>query len=363
MNTMTQPKLFNRGSKLWIRFSMNGENIRKPLNLEDTKPNRKLATTQIIPQMLLKVHTGEFFNNEEKNKIPLIDEYIHKSFLMHKSTRTASTHNDCIGIYKNHIKEHFGHIMLDKLKPSEIKIWQNTLLEKGLSPARIHTIRNVMTLMYKDALEDEIISKNPFTLVRTPRISQTKVYPFSFEEIQKILLVTTGWVKNFIALAFFTGARSGEMIGLKWEDIDFERKQIYIERTIKMGLISSPKTDSSIRSIDILDALLPYLKNQYKITGAKKSYVFLNDNNEHLYDIKRVRNTHWKKALEKAEIEYRTIYQTRHTFATVMIENNEDILWVSNMLGHINSTMTLSKYARYIKRANKDRAIFLQKIA
>ena len=51
----------------------------------------------------------------------------------------------------------------------------------------------------------------------------------------------------------------------------------------------------------------------------------------------------------------------RHTFATVMLENGEDILWISNMLGHTNSTMTLSKYARYIKRDDKKRATFLDK--
>lgn len=114
-----------------------------------------------------------------------------------------------------------------------------------------------------------------------------------------------------------------------------------------------------MKTIDMLDFLKPYLKALYQLTGKNNSFVFLNSNNEHIYDIKRIRNTHWKKALEKAEIEYRTIYQTRHTFATVMIENNEDILWVSNMLGHTDSTMTLSKYAKYIKRDNKKRAQFL----
>ena len=67
--------------------------------------------------------------------------------------------------------------------------------------------------------------------------------------------------------------------------------------------------------------------------------------------------------LKLASLEYRPIYHTRHTFATIMLENNEDILWVSNMLGHVNSTMTLTKYARYIKRADKARATFLKDIA
>ncbi|MEA3511974.1 MAG: tyrosine-type recombinase/integrase [Campylobacterota bacterium] len=365
MHKMTQPKLFPRDGKLWIRFSLDGKQIRKPLNLDDTKANNKMATTQIIPQMILKVHSGEFFknSNDETNKIPLIDKYIYKSFEMNKAHRKQSTHNDCVGMYRNHIKEFFGNKRLNELKPSDIKIWQNTLLERGLSPSRVKHIRNVLTVMYRDAQEDEIIDKNPFDLVRIPKILPTEIHPFSLDDIKTILSNSNGWVKNFIALAFFTGARSGEMIGLKWEDIDFKKKEIYIKRTIKMGEISTPKTTSSIRSIDMLDSLVPFLENQYSLTGKKNSYVFLNQNDEHIYDIKRVRDTHWKKVLNLSSLEYRPIYHTRHTFATVMIENNEDILWVSNMLGHVNSTMTLSKYARYIKRADKTRASFLENVA
>jgi len=356
MQKMTQPKLYPRGKKLWVRFTLNGEVIKRSLNIEDTKANRKLANTQIIPQMILKVHSGEFFKTtqEDKNKIPLIDDYVQKSLEMHKSSRKASTQKDCIGMYKNHIKPYFAKKRLNELKPSTIKIWQNTLLEKGLSPSYIKHIRCVLTLMYRDAQEDEIVDKNPFDLVRVPKILPTQINPFSLEDIQTILSNATGWVKNFIALAFFTGARSGEMIGLRWEDIDFKKKEIYINRTIKMGEISSPKTVSSIRSIDMLDSLIPYLEDQYSLTGKRNTYVFLNENYEHLYDIKRVRDTHWKKVLKLSGLDYRPIYHTRHTFATIMIENNEDILWVSNMLGHVNSTMTLS---------NKERVTFLKDVA
>jgi len=103
-----------------------------------------------------------------------------------------------------------------------------------------------------------------------------------------------------------------------------------------------------------------YLKEQYKLTSHQNSYVFLNDCNEHFCDIKRIRNTHWTKVLKECEYMYRPIYHTRHTFATMMLENGEDILWVSNMLGHIDSTMTLSRYARYIKRDDVKRATFLE---
>ncbi len=361
MHKMTQPKIYIRAKKLWIRFSLDGEVIKRSLNLDNTKANIKLANTQIIPQMIIQVHSGEFFENI-KDKMPLIDEFVYKSFEMHRGTRKLRTHNDCVSMYNNHIKEFFGQTKLDQLKPSDIKIWQNTLLDRGLSPARVKTIRSVLTSMYRDALEDEIVNRNPFTLVRVPKIIPPEIFPFSLKEIQNILSVTNGWLQNFLAVAFFTGARSGELLGLKWEDINFDKKEIFIKRSIKFGEISTPKTTSSTRCIDILDTLVPFLKNQFEITGKKNTFVFLNDKDEHIYDIKRVRETHWRRALKSAGLDYRPIYHTRHTFATVMIENNEDILWVANMLGHINSTMTLSRYARYIKRANKQRATFLEKM-
>jgi len=126
-----------------------------------------------------------------------------------------------------------------------------------------------------------------------------------------------------------------------------------------MGDIDVPKTVNSVRTLDILDTLIPYLKAQYKLTGHLDSYIFLNSDNEHYYDIKRIRDTHWKKVLKAVGLEYRPIYHTRHSFATLMLSNNEDMLWVSNMLGHKDATMTLSKYARYIKRDRKKRASFL----
>ena len=58
---------------------------------------------------------------------------------------------------------------------------------------------------------------------------------------------------------------------------------------------------------------------------------------------------------------YTIIYHTRHSFATMMLENNEDVLWVSSMLGHTNASMTFTNYAKYINRKSKKRAQFLEK--
>ena len=150
------------------------------------------------------------------------------------------------------------------------------------------------------------------------------------------------------------------MIGLKWSDINFFKSEITIKRSRKMGVDGKTKTVSSNRTIDILDTLLPYLKSQYKLTATQNTYVFLNDKQEPLYDIKRIREKAWRDTLKACELDYRPIYHTRHSFATMMLENGEDILWLSSMLGHTSSAMTLDKYTHYIKKQDKKRGQFLK---
>ena len=342
---------------LWVDFYDNdGKRQRKSLKLPNTKANMKLAKNKIVPALLHRLQNNECI----EKSVPTLDEYKIKSFEMNKAHRRATTQNDYEISYKKHIAPYLGKKKLDKIKASDLELWQNKVIE-SVSPRRLKNIRAVLSGILNDAYRDELINKNPLTLVRTIKADKVEIKPFGIEEISLILENADGWIKNFLALAFFTGMRSGEMIGLKWSDIDFFKLEIDIKRSRKMGVDGKLKTESSYRVIEILDSLLPYLKNQYQLTSSKNSYVFLNKDDEPLYDIKRVRNTHWKRVLEKSNLEYRTIYQTRHTFATIMLENGEDILWISHMLGHTDSSMTLSRYARYIKRENKKRGQFLKK--
>lgn len=347
------------GSKyLGIDFiDKEGKRQRKSLGLPATKENIRKAENHIIPKMLLALeeNSSEFF----KSKMLTVDEFIHTSIEMHKSYRNEDTTADYRSIYKNHIKNLFGNKKIYEIKPSDLKQWQSDLITiKKLSPSRVKTVRKVMSRMFNDAIDDEIIDKNPLLRVRAPRVTPPEIHPFNVNQIKVLLSNAEGQFKNFIATAFFTGARSGELLGLRWDDIDFDKKEITIRRSIKMGQINLPKTINSIRTIDMIDALIPFLKEQHNLTGHLNDYIFLNKEGNHYYDIKRLRNTYWKRLLKKCGFEYRPIYHTRHSFATIMIEN-EDILWVSNMMGHIDSTTTLSKYARYMKKPEIKRGKFL----
>jgi integrase len=92
----------------------------------------------------------------------------------------------------------------------------------------------------------------------------------------------------------------------------------------------------------------------------KSEYVFETYFGEPFNTCDKISSHYWRPTLKNLGITYRNLYQMRHTFASLMISNGEDILWVSNMLGHKHSSMTLDMYARYIRQKNRKRATFLQ---
>ncbi|WP_457744485.1 tyrosine-type recombinase/integrase [Sulfurimonas sp.] len=340
---------------IWIKsYNNSGKLVRKSLKLINSKENWKKAEL-IRANILLQKEKGEFIEKQ----IPTLDEYMKISFEMNKGTRTASTQYGYQVAYDKRISPILGHRKIDTIKPADVKLLQSGLVGV-VSPRRIKNIRAVLNGILSDALDNDLITKNPVSATKTIPLDDSEIYPFSMNEIALILENSEGQYQNFYALAFMTGMRSGEIIALKWSDIDFFKSEINISRTKRMGVEKCPKTKSSKRTIDILDSLKPYLQKQYELTGHKNSYVFLNQDEEGYHDIRRIRDSDWRKTIEKSGLEYRTIYQTRHSFATMMLSNGEDILWVSHTLGHKNSSITLEVYARYIKSKEKKRGSFLE---
>jgi len=359
---------------LWIDFTHEGKRYRKSLGLKNTPTNRKIANTRIIPEIQLKIVTGEFFKNE--TKIPTVDEYMKVSFDLQSGNRGKACQKDYILKYNKHIKSVFGNKKLNAITTNSITSWQNKLLkEKGLKPKTIKQIRGLLYTMFEDALKESspIIQKNPVigvgklkeeVIITEDNINSlvdNSVNPFTIEEVKLILNnAPNEQMKNLFALLFFTGCRGGEAIALTWEKIDFKNKTIKIDRKLRQGEFGFPKY-KSIRTIPILDVLLPYLQSQFNLTGDKKSFVFLNPYGRHLWDTSKFRDTHWKKTLKKANIVYRSPHTTRHTFISTLISNGEDINYVSKVAGHDSVKTTLEVYSHFIPNNNENFGLIFNK--
>lgn len=190
------------------------------------------------------------------------------------------------------------------------------------------------------------------------------VNPFTLEEIEQLLLKSGGYLKNFIGIMSRTGMRPGELTGLRWSDVDFDNEIIKVRRTRILGKNGPPKKKASVRDVEMLLGVKDFFQAQFELTGNNSNGdVFLNSSNEPFYSHDIIAKQ-FKSLLDKKDKRY--LYQLRHSFATMMISEGEDILWVSKMLGHKSSDITLKAYAKafkisHNKNERKQRALFLEK--
>ncbi|WP_410110968.1 site-specific integrase [Malaciobacter mytili] len=145
----------------------------------------------------------------------------------------------------------------------------------------------------------------------------------------KILNNSTGNLYYVIFIIIYTGIRPGEIISLTWNDIDFQKKRIAVDKTTFQGKVGDVKTQLSVRYIDILPPLEIKLKELKEISSSY-NYLLLNQSKKPFYS-HDVLNLRFKKLLKQIGIKERNIYNIRYTFASHMISNIEkgvDILWV-----------------------------------
>ncbi|SFP80492.1 tyrosine-type recombinase/integrase [Hydrogenimonas thermophila] len=351
----------NRNGYWHLDFYYNKRH-RTSTELKATQENLKIIKKQIIPDIVTAL--GKKVDVIKDEKEWTLDEFADEFFNLKKSENREHVLKRNIGHYNKHISPHFGYRVLSTITPFEIEKWQSLLLQK-YKPLTVQKFRSILFSILDKAYKNEIINKNPMEIVSAPKMQQNleeNVDPFSQKEIQKILENSYGYMKNFIKLMYASGIRPGEIVALKWEDIDFNRKVIKIYKTrlrskkdeeVKDGDV---KTFSSKREIDMLPLAQEALESQMKLTSQHTGtgYIFLNSSNKPFYSHDII-GVNFKKILKKAIIKERVLYQLRHTFASQMISKGADIVWVSKMLGHKDVSITLKIYTKFIKEDDEVR--------
>ena len=299
-----------------------------------------------------------------------------------KNNVKVSTRESYEGIIKNHLVPYIGHIKLLELKKVEIEKMYDELLKNGGKKKKlsVKTIRNIHLVLHKalqEAVQREYIGKNPASIANVPTLKsqntkkkEIEIYTKSEQE-ELIKVFRTDSVYGIVAIcALYTGMRKGELLGLQWDDINFENKTINVNKQLrriknyedyetqktKLSLEYNTKTSNSTRRISMMPCLVELLsehrENQQKYKKIfGKSYnkldmVFCKENGTPLDPDTVLSKYH--KLVAKAGIKVCSFHALRHTFASRALESKMPAKVVSKILGHSSVEFTLDTYTHVL---------------
>lgn len=233
---------------------------------------------------------------------------------------------------------------------------------KGLAPNSINSIILVIHASLSMAYVLGLTKNLNVDKIKRPKTIERPVQSFSLEEQKKIeqAVLKSKRDKLFgIILCLYTGLRIGELLALEWDDIDFAKKEISVNKSCYDGkdangkycrMSGTPKTDSSKRVIPMPKQLVPYLRDVKKRSMSK--YVISEGNGNEI--TVRSYQRSFELLLKRLEISHHGFHSLRHTFATRAIECGMDVKSLSEILGHKNPTITLKRYVHSFMEHKKE---------
>ncbi len=276
-------------------------------------------------------------------------------------------------VREGHLKNHFKD--LDGLKINQITtpFIEKFIARKQEQEMNINTLRKVLGTLNQIlsyAVRHKYLDHNPLRDAERPRDpgeDKKEIQVLTPEQIRAFLEdVEDRKYKTLFLMAIMTGARQGELLGLEWGDLDLEKNQVYIQRTFNNGRFFPTKTKGSKRKIDLSPTVMHELKI-WKLACPKTDLdlMFPNDAGGPI-DKNNMMKRYFEPALEKAGIitrDKRTkkiegppvrFHDLRHTYASLLLEQGENIKYVQTMLGHSTPMVTLNVYSHLMKPVNQE---------
>lgn len=285
---------------------------------------------------------------------------------VHKPTLRISTYVKYRKLLK-YIFPAFGHVQLQKLTPQQVQALYTKLNQK-LSAKTVNNVHGLLHKAFNDALKWELIGKNVCTLVSPPRIPK-KEYQVVTKAQAHVLLehVRKHRLEVILLVAVTTGIRRGELLALRWRDVDLENKSIYLQRTVdyipKYGYVETEtKTDAGRRMVMLPNLVVEALKahrleqDEVKAKRGKawieKDLVFCGLHGDYFNPGYLLRL--FKKVLVDAGLAHMRFHDLRHSAATILLVMKVHPKIVQDRLGHSTIKMTMDTYSHVIPSMQDD---------
>lgn len=308
-------------------------------------------------------------------------------WLEYKKPKVRETTWEVIeGMLRNHFQD-LNDRKITRITTAAIEKYITAKQEAGVHILTLRKILVTLGQIMAYAVRHRHIGYNPFREAEKPKDQRTQekeIRILTPPQIRAFLgAVEDQKYKTLFLMAIMTGARQGELLGLKWEDIDWEKKQVHIQRTFNNYRFFPTKTKQSKRKIDLSPTLLtelkkwrlacpkPELKTEQTDPKPDLNLVFHNDAGGPI-DKNNLIKRKFDSALETAGMITRDkntkkkvgvtirFHDLRHTYASLMIEQGENIKYIQTQLGHSSPMVTLNVYAHLMKPTNQEAVLRLE---
>ena len=282
-----------------------------------------------------------------------------------------SSHQTYQGYIHNHIRPNIGDIPLEKLTSLDLQKFYKKLLTtgrvdrveakgqpKGLSAKTVRNIHQILSSALKLAQEQSLILTNPAEGCALPRVEHQEMKTLTTVQLASFFReARESGVFELYYLELATGLRRGELLGLKWEDVDLERGDLRVRRQVSRingEVVEAPlKTKNAYRTLPLAEDTISVLKEQRKKVG-NSPWVFPSPNGGPISPDSVLHMLH--RVLKRAGLPKVRFHDLRHTFATLALQNGVDVKTVSGMLGHFSAGFTLDTYAHITSAAQRQAA-------
>jgi integrase len=305
-----------------------------------------------------------------------IGAYLDYWLAIHKPTIRPRSHERYEEIVRLHLAPAFENIPLQKLTPKHINMLYAQKLEAGLSPTTVSAIHNLLHKALDDAVRSGDLMRNVCEAVSPPRKVHKEIKPLSPEQVRQLLDAAHEHPQEALfILALATGMRRGELLGLKWQDINFTEGTLQVRRVLSRTptrmaeekgqhyMEAEPKTAKSRRNILLPPFAIEALKQHHirQLEARRKAgdtwqdhdYVFCSPVGRHLnpgHDVL----VQLKILLQKAELPDIRFHDLRHSVATMLLSTGVHPKIVQEILGHSQISMTMDTYSHVLPTMQKD---------
>lgn len=371
----------NQHGNLFFYFYWKGRKFREGTGYKDTTANRKKCEARMI-LVQAEIDAGRFsiekylhyfpYGNcaaefqgkvdAKKQKPVTFSEYA-EQWLTEKAPPVLkhTTHQDYESIIRKTINPVLGDTPLINIKETDLLEFRRTL--SGLSGQRLNNIFTPLKGVLKAAHRRGVIQVDPTAFIRPLRHEEPDIKPLALDEVRYLADRWTPFWSIWLTVLCYTGMRTGEWSALTWKRVRFDDDIIEVRDTWTRSRLDTPKTKAGRRDITMLppvrDALLD-LAVLYWQEGIESPLVFPNEVGRPLA-VNNLSRRFWTPALDAAKVEPRVVYQTRHTFASLMLQAGEDPAWIAKQMGHTSIQVLFDKYARFIQSTTrKDGSAFMK---